>query len=516
MSKPSLSKKFLDQMYDMNILDPEQDPLKQFQEMQDLQLLYDNGIAPMEHTQDPNPKTSETKTAPSSFADIKQSAQDPVQTIFADRTRRLEILKKEKEKEATEKAHRKAEAVQTLFADRARKLETIMEEKEKEATEKAHRKAEALAKKEATSQQQGAAMSKQAKYAAEEKERLKEDKLAKERVLKQIEVDKVERKEREERRKEAVRAEADGHGSRPAKPQVLPLSSRGRSSSTDTIGPGGRNRPNTFANRAPSPPSSSRSRSIYMGNKDQDSTNGDYGDGEISEVDYTNDDYTTSGGNHNSGGRSRTQSNLPSKNRRSRPGSLTHSEIDDPRNRPPYPSRPFSSEGIRLGGPRGPPASSYSQLPPSLTTRPEYSTRSASSYDLPWSLATRPAYSARSNLCISSHASTSRSSRSSGEPRRNTIERFDEHESAREDPTFSSDMHKTCPHPPYVSKSCSHCDRGISTVCMPCVVRGCGGRWCIRCWDAMVARKRAVGPRVTRPPGWQECKYRPGRGSRGT
>ncbi len=499
--------------------------MKQFQEMQDLQLLYDNGNAPMEHTQDPDEKNSQTKTAPSSSTTSKQSTQDCVQNLFADRARRLERYTKDPDEKNSQTntapsssadiKQSAQDSVQNLFADRARRLETLKKEKEKEATENAQRKAEALAKKEATSRQQGAAMSKQAKYAAEEK-------MAKERVLKQIEVDKVERKEREERRKEAVRAETDGHDSRPAKPQVLPQSSRGRSSGTDTMGPGGRNRLNTFANRAPSPPYSSRSRSAYVGNNDQGSTNGDYGDGEISEVDYINDDYTTSGGNHNSGGRSRPESNFPTKNRRSRPGSRTHSEIDDPRNRPPYPStpngssRPFSSEGIRLEGPRGPPASSYSQLPSSLTTRPMYSTRPASSYDRASSLNTRPGHSSRSNLYISPRASTSRSSRPSGEPRRNTIERFDEHESAREHPTFSSDMHKTCPHPPHVLKSCSHCDRGDAIVCMPCVVRGCKGQWCIECWDAMVARKRAVGARVTRPPGWQECKYRPGRGSRGS
>lgn len=511
MSKPSLSKKFLDQMYDLNILDPEQDPMKQFQEMQDLQLLYDNGDAPMEYTQDPDEKNSQINTALSSSTASKQSTQDCVQNLFADRARRLERSTKDLDSKnprtkitpssSMDIKQSAQDPVQTLFADRARRLETVKKEKEKEATEKAQRKAEALAKKEATSRQQGAAMSKQAKYAAEEKERLKEEKMAKERVLKQIEVDKVERKEREERRKEAVRAEADNHDSRSQKPQVLPQSSRGRSYGTNTIGPGGRNRPNTFTNRAPSPPSSSRSRSVHVGNNDRGSTNGDCDDGEISEVDYTNDDCTTSGGNHKSGGRSRPESNLPTENRRSHPVSRTHSEIDDPRNRPPYPStpsgssRPFSSEGIRLGGPRSPPASSYSQLPSSLTTRPVYSTRS--------------------NQCISPRASTSRSSRPFGEPRRKTIERFDEHESAREVPTFSSDMHKTCPHPPHVSNSCSHCDRGGLIVCMPCVVRGCKGRWCVGCWDAMVARKRAVGARVTRPPGWQECKYRPGRGSRG-
>ena len=52
-------------------------------------------------------------------------------------------------------------------------------------------------------------MSKQTRYAEEEKERLKDEKMARERVLELIEVDKVQRREKEERRKEAARVEAD-------------------------------------------------------------------------------------------------------------------------------------------------------------------------------------------------------------------------------------------------------------------------------------------------------------------
>ena len=323
MSEPPLSKKLLNHFYEMNILDPNQDPMTQFQEMQDLQRLYDSGKAPMESTTDPDLKKSRANAIPSSSTHSKQSSQDPVQTVFTDRARRLKT-----------------------------------EQKEKEATEKAQRKAEARARKEATSRQQGAAMSKHAKYAAEEKERLKEEKMAKERVLKQIEVDKVERREREELRKEAVRAGSDSHGSRTSKPQVLSQSSRHRSSGTETIrsrrpdqskavragsdSHGSRTskprvpqqssrhrssgtetirsrRPDQskmLVHRAPSPPSSSRSRPANSANRDldQDSTNGDYDEPSTSEA------YVPHGGNNDSGGRSRRQISLPSNTALSRSG----------------------------------------------------------------------------------------------------------------------------------------------------------------------------------------------------
>ncbi|KAL9068486.1 MAG: hypothetical protein Q9161_006134 [Pseudevernia consocians] len=295
MPKPQLSKKFLNQLYDMNILDPDQDPMEQFRQMQNIQQLYDSGQAPMESITDPDLKKSQATATPSSSTHSKQSTQDPVQT---------------------------------LFTDRARKLET--DKKEREATEKAQRKAKALAKKEATSLQQGAAMSKQAKYAAEERER----------VQKQIEVDKVERREREELRKEAVRAGFDSHGSRTSKLQVLPQSSRGHSSGTKSIRSRRRDQSNIFVDRAPSPPSSSRSRPAYSANDDlvQDATNGDYAAGELADEPSTSEDYVPHGRNRDSAGRSRPQISLPTRTSLSRsgnrkPGRPTSDDDDDDESR---------------------------------------------------------------------------------------------------------------------------------------------------------------------------------------
>ena len=540
MPKPQLSKKFLNQLYDMNILDPDQDPMEQFQQMQDIQRHYDSGKGPMESITDPDLKKPQATATPSSSTHSKHSTQNPVQT---------------------------------LFTDRARKLET--DKKGREATEKAQRKAKALAKKEATSLQQGAAMSKQAKYAAEEGERLKEEKMAKERVQKQIEVDKVERREREELRKEAVRAGFDSHGSRTSKPLVLPQSSRGHSSGTKSIGSRRRDQSNIFVDRAPSPPSSSRSRPAYSANNDldQDATNGDYAAGELADEPSTSEDYVPHGRNRDSAGRSRPQISLPTRTSLSRSGNrkpgrptsddddddesrycmtcvkarfglkkaiyvgngqwrcsgpcggsgamvdatetsvpgwdwaeqetrdrmkrrfhsslLMRGEVDAAHDRSPSSvtrGDSVSSMGTRLGGPRGPPASSYSQFRSSPTTR--------------------PAHSSRPTLSNPPRAGASSSSRPSPHRRTNTIERFDEHECAKKNPIFSSGMANDCPHPPSLSRNCSHCDRGVTTVCMPCVVRGCGGQWCDDCWDQMVARKRAAGASVTRPEGWQVCQYR--------
>ncbi|CAD6593097.1 MAG: hypothetical protein ASARMPRED_007061, partial [Alectoria sarmentosa] len=159
MSQPQLPKKFLDQLYDMDILDPDQEPIQHLQKMQDLQRRYESGNAPPASIQNPAPNKSQSTTPPSSAPtdNSKQNIPEPLQSLFADRARRLET-----------------------------------DRRDQEATAKAHRKAKALAqKKEATSLQQGAAMTKQARYAAEEKKkRLKDEKVARERVLELIEIDK--------------------------------------------------------------------------------------------------------------------------------------------------------------------------------------------------------------------------------------------------------------------------------------------------------------------------------------
>ena len=101
-----------------------------------------------------------------------------------------------------------SQTVQNLLADRRRRLE--IDKKEKDATEKAERKAKAEARKEAMVVAPDSAKAKQATYAAQQRRRQQEAKLERERILKQIEHDKAERKEKEERRKAIAKAEAEG------------------------------------------------------------------------------------------------------------------------------------------------------------------------------------------------------------------------------------------------------------------------------------------------------------------
>lgn len=100
-------------------------------------------------------------------------------------------------------------AVQNLLADRRRRLET--DKKEKDAAEKAERKAKAEARKEAMVVAPDSAKAKQATYAAQQRKRQQEAKLERDRILKQIEHDKAERKEKEERRKAIIKPEAEGN-----------------------------------------------------------------------------------------------------------------------------------------------------------------------------------------------------------------------------------------------------------------------------------------------------------------
>lgn len=101
-----------------------------------------------------------------------------------------------------------SQTVQNLLADRRRRLE--IDKKEKDVAEKAERKAKAEARKEALVVAPDSAKAKQATYAAEQRKRQQEAKLERERILKQIEHDKAERKEKEERRKAVAKAEAEG------------------------------------------------------------------------------------------------------------------------------------------------------------------------------------------------------------------------------------------------------------------------------------------------------------------
>ena len=101
-----------------------------------------------------------------------------------------------------------SQTVQNLLADRRRRLE--IDKKEKDAAEKAERKGKAEARKEAMVVAPDSAKAKQATYAAQQRRRQQEARLERERILKQIEHDKAERKEKEERRKAIAKAEAEG------------------------------------------------------------------------------------------------------------------------------------------------------------------------------------------------------------------------------------------------------------------------------------------------------------------
>ena len=101
-----------------------------------------------------------------------------------------------------------SQAVQNLLADRRRRLE--IDKKEKDTAEKAERKSKAEARKEAIVMAPDSAKAKQATYAVQQKKRQQEAKLERERILRQIEHDKAERKEKEARRKAIAKAEAEG------------------------------------------------------------------------------------------------------------------------------------------------------------------------------------------------------------------------------------------------------------------------------------------------------------------
>ena len=98
--------------------------------------------------------------------------------------------------------------VQRLLEERRKKLE--VDKKQKEAAEKADRRAKAEARKDSTSTAPNSAKAKHATYAQEQRKRNADAKLERERVLRQIEQDKIERKEKEERRKALAKAEASG------------------------------------------------------------------------------------------------------------------------------------------------------------------------------------------------------------------------------------------------------------------------------------------------------------------
>ena len=107
----------------------------------------------------------------------------------------------------TSTSNQPSQAVQNLLADRRRKLE--IDKKEKEAAENADRKAKVDARQAAIMADPNSAKGKQATYAAQQRKRQQEAKIERDRILQQIEHDKAERKEKEEQRKALARAEVE-------------------------------------------------------------------------------------------------------------------------------------------------------------------------------------------------------------------------------------------------------------------------------------------------------------------
>ena len=101
-----------------------------------------------------------------------------------------------------------SQAVQNLLADRRRRLEVDIIEKE--AVAKAERKAKAEARAHTKSAAPDSAKGKQALYARQQRKRNEDVKLERDRILRQIEQDKAERKEKEKLRRAFANAEACG------------------------------------------------------------------------------------------------------------------------------------------------------------------------------------------------------------------------------------------------------------------------------------------------------------------
>lgn len=110
--------------------------------------------------------------------------------------------------QTSQPSNQSSQAIQKLLADRRRRLEA--DKKEKEAAEKVERKTQADARKESMTAAPDSAKAKQAVYAQQQRKRNQDAKLERERILRQIEHDKAERKEKEERRRASARAEAEG------------------------------------------------------------------------------------------------------------------------------------------------------------------------------------------------------------------------------------------------------------------------------------------------------------------
>ena len=102
-----------------------------------------------------------------------------------------------------------SQTIQNLLADRRRKLE--IDKKEKDAAKTKEREAKANARQEALVTDPDSAKAKQAACAQEQRKRQQEARLERERILRQIEHDKSERKEKDSLRKRLAKAQAEGN-----------------------------------------------------------------------------------------------------------------------------------------------------------------------------------------------------------------------------------------------------------------------------------------------------------------
>ena len=100
-------------------------------------------------------------------------------------------------------------AVESLPAECRTKIEK--DKKQKEATENADCKAKAEARKAAVTSNPNSAKVKQATYAQQQRQRQHDAKVERERIVRQIEQDKIARREKEERRKALAKAESEDH-----------------------------------------------------------------------------------------------------------------------------------------------------------------------------------------------------------------------------------------------------------------------------------------------------------------
>ena len=99
--------------------------------------------------------------------------------------------------------------IQDMLAERRQRLEKIKEDKE--AAEKAERKAKAEARRHATDAEPSSTKGQQAVYAQKQRKKKQEAKAERERILKDIENNRAERKEKEEFKKALTKAEPAGH-----------------------------------------------------------------------------------------------------------------------------------------------------------------------------------------------------------------------------------------------------------------------------------------------------------------